>query len=183
MTQTIDKLMTAEELLRLGPDFHGELVRGRLVEMAPASWGHGDIALTVGSILHRFVRSRNLGRVFAAETGFRLSRDPDSVRAPDVAFVAQHRIPQTDDRSGYFEGAPDLAVEIVSPNDSYGQLAEKVADYLAAGSRLVWVIDPSTRTVTIHRANGSTVLLRSHETLSGDDVLPGFTTPVAAFFE
>lgn len=177
------KLMTAADLLAMGPDFHGELVRGRLIEMAPASWGHGDIALTVGAILHEFVREQKLGRTYAAETGFMLSDDPDTVRAPDAAFVAKARIPQTDDRSGFFKGPPDLAVEILSPSNTASEMLEKIDDYLTAGCRLVWVIDPERRTITVYDPSTRPIVLRETETLAGGDVLPGFAVQVQRFFE
>jgi len=177
------KLMTAADLLALGPDFHGELVRGRLVEMAPASWGHGDVALTIGSILHVFVRENNLGRTYTAETGFTLSHDPDTVRAPDVAFVARERIPITADRSGFFEGPPDLAVEVLSPRNTVAEMAEKVDDYLTAGCRTVWIIDADRQTVTVYDHASRPVLLRSGDNLTAREVLQGFAVKVAEFFE
>jgi Uma2 family endonuclease len=150
--------------------------------MAPASWGHGssggDALLLIGS----FVKRHKLGLVFTAETGFYLSRDPDTIRAPDVAFVRAERIPQTDDRSGFFEGPPDLAVEIVSPNDRFAEIVEKVNDYLNAGTLEVWVIDPRKRAVTLHAADGLPRVLADGETLTDSRALPGFAEPIAAFF-
>ena len=179
---TANKLMTAEELLALGPDFHGELVRGRLIEMAPASWGHGISGSSALLIIGGFVRDNILGRVFTAETGFTLTRDPDTVRAPDVAFVSNARIPQTEDRSGFFEGPPDLAVEIVSPSNTFSELSEKVDDYFVAGTKLVWIIDAGRRTITVYTSQDRPVVLREADTLSGEDVLPGFTIVVSQFF-
>ena len=183
MTQTAEKLLTGEDLLALGPDFHGELVKGRLVEMAPASWGHGITGTRALSIIDGYVRKHRLGAVMTAETGFYLTRDPDTVRAPDVAFVSTARLPAGDDRSGFFDGPPDLAVEVVSPRDSFSELAEKIEDYLAAGTKLVWIVDPAKQTVTTYDTTRRAVVLQRHETLTGGEVLPGFAEPVAQFFE
>ncbi len=177
------KLITAEELLAMGTDFHGELVRGRLIEMAPASWGRGMSGSNALLIIGNFVREHKLGRVFTAETGFTLSRDPDSVRAPDVAFVATDRIPTSARRSGFFDGAPDLAVEIISPNDSFSELSEKIDEYLAAGTRIVWVIDDRRKTITVYANNAPPTVLPIDARLTGGDLLPGFDVPVQQFFE
>ena len=181
-TLSPNKLMTAEELLALGPDFHGELVKGRLIEMAPASWEHGDVALTIGSLLHVFVRERKLGKTFAAETGFILARDPDSVRAPDVAFVTQTRLANGASKPGFFDGAPDLAVEVLSPSNTSSEMAAKITEYFEAGCRLVWVIDTARRTVTVHRLTSQAVALQISDTLDGGDVLPGFSVSVSDLF-
>ena len=179
---TPDNLMTGDELLALGPDFHGELVRGRLIEVAPASWGHGwnggDALLLIGA----FVKRSRLGVVFTAETGFYLSRDPDTIRAPDVAFVRAGRIPMEADRSGFFDGPPDLAVEIVSPNDRVAEVLDKVSDYLRAGTLEVWVIDPRRRTITVYVDDDAPRVLGEAETLADSRALPGFAEPVAVFF-
>jgi len=174
--------MTAAELLALGPDFHGELVRGRLVEMAPASWGHGIGGSTALRIIGNFVAEHQLGLVFTAETGFILSNDPDTVRAPDVAFVCNIRIPKSDDRSGFFEGAPDLAVEILSPSNTVTEMAEKVDDYLTSGCKQVWVISTERRSITVYAPDTRPFVLRDTDTLTAGAVLPGFAVPVARFF-
>jgi Uma2 family endonuclease len=180
-----DKLMTAEDLLAMGPDFHGQLVRGRLVEMAPASWGHGISGSKALLLIGGFVEANGLGAVFTTETGFRLSDDPDTVRAPDVAIVASARVPKTDDRSGFFNGSPDLAVEIVSPHHAFSDVAEKVDDYLNAGARQVWVIDDRRKAVTIYAKDAAPLTLAASDdaTVPGGDVLPGFAVAVKRFFE
>jgi Uma2 family endonuclease len=130
-----------------------------------------------------FVRQHRLGVLFAAETGFKLFRDPDTVRAPDVAFVAQARIPADGvPKTGYWEIAPDLVAEVVSPNDSWAEVQDKVSDYLAAGVRLVWVVEPSTQTVTAYRSFKQAQIVTVAETLDGEDVVPGFSLPLAQLF-
>ncbi len=150
--------------------------------MPPTGMQHGQIASRLNQRLAAYVEIHNLGVVFTAEAGFRLTQHPDTVRAPDVAFIARGRIPAEGVPTGYWPGAPDLAVEVVSPSDRFDDVIEKVAEYLAAGTRLVWVIQPRTHTVTVYRASGEVRLLRGHEELSGEDVIPGFACPVSALF-
>jgi Uma2 family endonuclease len=116
------------------------------------------------------------------EVGFVLEHDPDTVRAPDVAFVTAARVPDATSRGKYFDGAPDLAVEVVSPGDTAAEVLEKVQEYLAAGCQMVWVIESKTRTVVSYRPDGSAKVLREDDQLSGEDVLPGFSVPVRRVF-
>jgi Uma2 family endonuclease len=175
--------VTADQLLQL-PD-HGtryELVKGDLIEMSPASPRHGRIAMRLGALLEVYARQHNLGVVYAAETGFKLQENPDTVRAADAAFVAQARIPAEGEPEGYWAIAPDLVIEVVSPSDSAVLLQGKVTDWLAAGCRLMWVLYPDTRTVTEYRSLADVRVLTATETLDGADVLPGFTCPIADLF-
>ncbi|MEW5915087.1 MAG: Uma2 family endonuclease [Gemmatimonadota bacterium] len=166
---------TAEELLRLQlPDKRSELVRGALLVREPAGYVHGDVAASLAAAIHAHVAAHDLGRVFAAETGFILSRQPDTVRAPDVAFISRARLPSPPPR-GFAEMAPDLAVEVLSPDDSLPEVLEKVADWLRAGTRLVWVVDPVRLLAHVYRADGSESLLGENEALNGEDVLPAFS--------
>lgn len=175
--------MTAEELFNLPDDgWRYELIRGELRRMPPTGIQHGQIASLLTQLLTAYVRTHNLGVVCTAEAGFRLAQHPDVVRAPDVAFIARERIPAEGVPAGYWPGAPDLAAEIVSPSDRFDDVVEKVAEYVAAGTRLVWVVHPRTQTVMVYRASGEVRLLRGHEELSGEDVIPGFTCPVSALF-
>lgn len=160
-----------------------ELVRGELIAIAPAGFEHGSVALTIAALLHTFVRQHKLGVVCAAETGFVLARSPDTVRAPDAAFVSGERAAQQMHKAGFFEGPPDLAVEVVSPGDTADGVEEKVLEYLRAGTRLVWVVRPRTATVTVYRSLKQVFVLTRGDALEGDDVLPGFAVPVAAIFE
>ena len=180
MSTTIS-ITTAEQLFEAGDIGRCELVRGELIMMSPAGSEHGGIIGELSGILWNFVRACRLGRVFGAETGFIISRDPDTVRAPDIAFVRADRIPGKLPR-GFFSGAPDLAVEVLSPSDRASEVLAKTQDWLAAGCAAVWVIDPETQSVTVYRRDRDILVLAAADTLSGDDVLPGFTLPVAEIF-
>ena len=174
--------MTAEELFDL-PDDHmrHELVEGELRTMSPAGGEHGRVALRIGARVLDHVDEHGLGVAFAAETGFVLRRAPDTVRAPDVAFVASARLPAASGR-GFPELAPDLVVEVVSPSDRASEVAAKAAMWLDAGVRLVWVVDPQARLAAVHHPGGLVTVLREDGALDGEDVLPGFRLPLAPLF-
>lgn len=166
-------LQTAEDLL----DFRergktAELVRGVLIVREPPSTGHGVRAARLLYMVMDFVKQHALGEGIAQDTGFKIASDPDTVRAPDVAFVARERLAQIPER-GYAELAPDWVAEILSPSDRPGEVLEKVGQWLDAGVRLVWVIDPSQRQARIYRADGTTSILAAEDELDGEDVLPG----------
>lgn len=174
--------LTVEDLPWLEPEEgRSELVAGVLVREPPPGESHGGIAVDVAAPLHAFVSDHGLGRVFV-ETGYVLASDPDTVRGPDVSFVSTRRLATGTRRGPYLVEAPDLAVEIVSPDDSRRKVAEKAAEYLAAGARAVWVVDPRHRTVTVHRPGHPSVTLGLDETLNGDPYLPGLRLPVADLF-
>lgn len=178
-----DHLVTAEEAFALGTSRRFELRKGVVVYMSPSGAQHGVVAMTIGSLLHEYVRRAGLGVVVAAETGFILARNPDTVRAADAAFVSKDRFPPGGPPIAFWPLAPDLAVEVVSPSESSEDIQEKVQDYLAAGTRLVWVVYPKTRSATVYRSLHDARILRGDEVVSGEDVLPGFTCPVSRFFE
>lgn len=159
-----------------------ELIRGELRTMTPAGHPHGRIAVRITWPLARHVEENGLGAVYAAETGFLLSRDPDTVRAPDVAFVRRERMEEAGDAGGYWPGAPDLAVEVVSPGDAYAEVEGKVAGWLRAGSRMVVVVDPSNRTVRVHRSLTDATTLAGDGEIEGGDVVPGWRLPVRDVF-
>lgn len=174
------KLMTADELLAL-PHGYGksyELVKGELITMSPAGADHGDIAMEIGSRLRDYVRAGRLGKVYSSDTGFVLTRDPDTVRAPDAAFVSAHRVVKTE---RYFPGPPDLAVEVISPTDSYADVEAKVTEYIAAGTRIVIVINPRNQTATVTTA-AAIARLTIDDTLTGGDVVPGWSLPMRELF-
>lgn len=181
---TTERLVTIEEIERLR-DNEGryDLIRGKLVEMAPAGFDHGDIALAIGGELRTFARRTGLGRAAGAETGFILARDPDVLLAPDASFVLTDRLPPRHERKQFLELAPDLAVEVMSPNDSVRYVTDKVMEFLDAGVRLVWVVDPDRETVTVYRSDRTARIFSVEETLDGGDVLPGFSLRVAEIFE
>jgi Uma2 family endonuclease len=173
-------LMTADELLRTPlPDKRVELVRGVLVVREPAGFRHGAVSATLTGLLREHAAAHRLGRVVAAETGFLLATDPDTVRAADVAFVRRERLPDPEP-AGYAELAPDLVVEVVSPGDRPGETLTKVGEWLTAGTRLVWVVDPTRRLARVYRQDGSEALLDEGQSLDGEDVIPGFRCLLAS---
>jgi Uma2 family endonuclease len=186
-TPAAEALLTAEEFARLvdPPGVRSELVRGRVVHMPPAKTDHGEVASEIGFHLRAFARMHGLGRV-TGEGGYLLFRDPDTVRAPDTAFISSARLPEGRLRQAqYVDGAPDLAVEVVSPDDRDADVADKVADWLAAGAGRVWEVRPRTRTVTVHRRDGAPRTLGEGDTLSSEDAafaVEGFALPVETIF-
>jgi Uma2 family endonuclease len=172
-------ITTAEQLLRAGDLGRCELVRGELRTLIPPSFEHGRVAINLTGPILDHVRAHALGTVVAAETGFLLTRDPDTVRAPDIAFLRASRPPGP--ARGYYPGAPDLAVEVLSPDDRPGYVREKVAEWLEAGTQAVWVVDPIQRTVALHDPRGTATLAES-DTIFGGDLLPGFELPVREVF-
>lgn len=176
-------LMTANDLWQMPDDGQKyELVAGELIQMPPSGFLHGTIAMSLGGIIQDYVRKQELGAVCAAETGFKLREHPDTVRAPDVAFVSQERILAQGRPEKFWVGPPDLAVEVVSPNDRFDDVVGKAQEYLTAGVRLVWVVLPRTKSVMVYRPSGEVQLLREHEELSGEEVLPGFRCHVGHIF-
>ncbi|MFM9887218.1 MAG: Uma2 family endonuclease [Burkholderiales bacterium] len=179
----VTDLVTADDLLKKRDDgFRYELVRGELRKMAPAGGPHGKVANRVNWRLTSHVEAHQLGVVFAAETGFRIATNPDTIRAPDVAFVARDRIERIGIPEGYWPGAPDLVVEVISPSDTFSDVEEKVLDWLRAGCKMVIVLDPRKRTASVYRGPNAR-LLTTDDTLSGDDVVPGWSVPVKDLFE
>ncbi len=177
------RLMTADELLAM-PDDGGiyELVRGELISMSPSAYLPAVVAGRTLATLGGFVLSRRLGEVGTAEGGFYLFRDPDTVRAPDVWFVRASRVLTGEATRHFFGGAPDLAIEILSPSDRYVDVMAKVCEYIAAGSELVWVIDPFGRTAAVFGANRRAELLDEDGMLNGGDVIPGFSVALRDLF-
>ena len=183
MSATLTRPMTADELLAMPDDgMCYELVRGELLMSPPPGSEHGEIGMNLSAPLHQHVKSNHLGVVFAAETGFKLESDPDTVRAPDIAFVRKDRIEQAGRIPGYHSGAPDLVVEVLSPSDTVGKVEAKVAQWLQAGARLVWVVSPKLHTVTVYRSLTDIVTLTEKDNLDGGDVVPGFQIKVAEIF-
>jgi len=170
--------ITAEQLPVMQPrDKRVELVRGVMVVREPAGYRHGRIAAIIAGRLLAHVAGTRAGHVLGAETGFHLASDPDTVRAADVAFVAAARSPQPEP-AGFAALAPDLVVEVLSPGDRPGETLAKVGDWLEAGTRLVWVVDPERRLARVYRADGSERLVAGDDALDGEDILPGFTCPL-----
>jgi len=149
--------------------------------MSPSGSEHGSVVINIATPLATFVKRHRLGCVFGAETGFQIARDPDTVRAPDVAFVRAERVGGGVPK-GFFPGPPDLAVEVLSPSDRASEVFSKVQDWLGAGCRGVWVVDPDARSITTYRADGKGAVLREADVLACGDLLPGFSLPVADVF-
>jgi Uma2 family endonuclease len=183
MSTTV-QLITATELARIPDDgFRYELVRGEIRKMAPASFDHGRYAAKVAGTIIPHVEANKLGVVCIADTGFLISSNPDTVRAPDVAFISQARLDQIGKVKVFFPGPPDLAVEVISPGDTYSEVQEKVFDWLEAGTLMVIVVDPRKWAVTVYRSLTEITVLTENEILNGGDVVPGWSMPVRKTFE
>lgn len=181
MSHTAERLYTIEELPDI-PDCY-ELVDGELIMMmTPAGWMHSHLVIKIGAVLDAYVEEKKLGMVFGEQAGFILSRNPDTVRAPDAAFVREERIPPEPSLTEYFPGAPDLAVEILSPSNRPSTMRRKIDQYFAAGTQLVWVIDPKKMTIAIHAPRREPGTLHETDALDGEDVLPGFHYEIAQLF-
>jgi Uma2 family endonuclease len=170
---------TEQDLLRLPKDGHKhELVDG-VIRVSPAGARHGKISLRLGAALLAFARERCLGEVFDSSTGYKLPGG--NVRSPDASFVSSQRLPAVPE--GFLELAPDLAVEVLSPEDSPRDVLDKVGEYLSAGVRMVWVIDPRTARAASYRSLTDVKEVAQHGTLDGDDVLPGFRCPLSELLD
>ena len=176
-------LITAEELLeRPDDDYKYELVAGELVRMSPTGAEHGVVTAALSHLLQEYVNTSHAGVCCGAETGFILQRTPDLVRAPDAAFVARERIPATGVPTGFWPFAPDFAAEVASPSDRFTDLQTKVAEFFRAGTRLVWIVEPATRTVHVYRAPRELQAFGEEDELTGGDVLPGLRCPAQRLF-
>ncbi len=174
------RLVTADELLAMPrPDGKTELVRGEIVYMPPTGDRHGQVTARVAARIQVRAEDSGLGEGRTGEAGFTLRRDPDTVRAPDAAFISAERLAR---HRGFFPGAPDLAVEVMSPSDTVAEMDAKAAEYLEAGSRLVWVLDPERCTARVYRPGAPPEDLTGDASLSGEDVLPGLDLPLAYLF-
>ena len=175
---TVEQADGADELAGGG---RWELVGGEVREMTPPGGEHGAFTDNLGFALGSRVRAAKLGRVFAAETEFMLSRNPDTLPAPDIAFIKAERVPQPLPR-GWLTTVPDLVVEVVSPSDRAGDLQERVADWLGAGVPLLWLVHPRPRQVHVYRSSKEVRILNESDVLDGEDVVSGFSLPVAGIF-
>jgi Uma2 family endonuclease len=181
MVQTT-ALMTAEEFEQLPDNMRCELVRGEVIEMTPSAAESGLIGSRIVVRLGAFVEAGDLGITYVPEAGFLLRRDPDTVRVPDVAFVVKARAALHPPLEGAFPGPPDLAVEVVSPSDRMRDVLEKVEEYLAAGTQIVWVVLPTRREVYVYRGGGGLDVVGEAGTLTAETILPGLAIPVADIF-
>ncbi len=173
MTDTQEHLHTAEDLLhKLEDGKHYELIMGELIEMSPTNALHGVIVQELAGFIWNHVRTHKLGKVFAAETGFTVSTNPDTVLAPDIAFVSVARAKPLTEK--FAAVAPDLAVEVVSPGNTAGEMNQKIVLYFQAGTRQVWIVYPKTQTIHIYTSETTVAILTRRDTLDGAKVLPDF---------
>lgn len=178
----LTRTYTADALLAFPSHWHYELVRGRLRRMhLPAGDLHGRCTMLLSARIGVFVEDRRLGRCGAAETGFLIHRDPDTVLAPDFAWVAADRLPETP-AGGFVSVVPDLVLETRSPSDRPRAVADKVKEWLDAGVGMVLELDPQRKRLTVYRPGAETVALSPDDTLDGGDILPGFSLPLSALF-
>ena len=183
-TATLEKpaVHTAEDLEGLSDQgFRYELIKGELREMAPPGGWHGSSTSRLSAFVSIVIIDKELGASFAAETGFLVGRDPDTVLAPDFAFVSKARLPNPLPKS-YVPVVPDIVLETRSPNDTRKEVADKVARWLELGVRLVWELNPQTHILTVHRRDQLPRILSEGDTLDGEDVLPGLSVPIARLF-
>jgi Uma2 family endonuclease len=180
---SIATLVTADQLLHMPRGrYRYELISGELRTMSPAGWRHGLYAGRLHGWLSHHVERHNLGEVFEGDTGFLLASDPDTVRAPDVAFIRRERLLAEEPSEAFWPGAPDLAVEVVSPGDTVHEVDDKVKAWLEGGARMVWVVNPKWQSVTVYRSASQVMVLTAAEELSGEDVIEGFRCKVSDIF-
>ncbi len=175
-----EKLLTADEFMRL-PQKHVELIYGKVVELMPPMFSHGRYALRIGAALETFLSLHPLG-LASVEASFRLKSQPDVVRAPDVCFMT-HQALENVSQDSYIDGAPTLAVEVISKNDTYEEVEDQVMLYLEAGAEAVWVVNPRRKTVSVYTPDGPTQIYKSGQSVPGGEILPGFSLPVMEIFE
>jgi Uma2 family endonuclease len=175
---TVTSLMTADELLNRPDDgYRYELVRGELRKMSPSGLDHGIVGARIIGSLIAHAESTGSGVVTNSDAGFRIGRNPDTVLAPDAAFISNERLVRT---TKFSDGPPDVAFEVVSPSDRYSEVGEKIQEWLRAGTQVVVVVDPRTRSVQIYRAGGAETVT---DTIVIDDILPGWRMPLSKLFE
>jgi len=181
---TQEKLITGEDLLAMGSvaDLY-ELVEGRIKPMSPTGFAHGQYEVNFAQHLQRFVEQQKTGKVVTGEVGIYIRRDPDTIRAADVAYISNERLAQRQKKKGYLDIAPDLIVEIMSPDDNWSDVTQKMREYFSIGVKLIWIADPEAKTIYAHRSVTDVREFKMGDTLTGDDVLTGFSVTVAALFE
>lgn len=184
MSMTSTALMTAEELMELphGEGFRYELINGELEKTMSAGSPHGRITMRLAGPLSEHIWTHGLGEVFAAETGFQLTFGPDTVLAPDISFVAKERLEQIGEKEGFWPGAPDLVVEVLSPSDRASKVDKKTLRWLSYGAKQVWIVNPKNRSVTVYRSHEDTTTFSGSDDLEAQDLLPGFRLSLDRIF-
>lgn len=178
-----ETLVTGDELLAMGDIGPCELVEGRIMLMSPTSYPHGNYEGNFYEYLKAHVRRNKLGKVVVGEVGIYTHRNPDTVRAADVAFISSERLARQKRQKGFLEVAPELVVEVMSPDDRWQEVTQKLREYFEAGVKLVLVAEPTTKTVYAYRSLTDIQEFTEADTLTCEDVLPGFSVPVADLFE
>lgn len=185
MATTEIKSVTAEEYQLLPDPVDGnrlELLKGRVLSLPRPNWEQGEIAGTVGSLIKQFLKSNRVGRV-SLSSGIITERDPDSLRGPDVSFISKERMPLDKRMNEYPKMTPDLCVEVLSPSNTRFELNAMMTEYFATGAKMVWVVDPDERSVAVYEQPDEGRVFKGRSSLSGGQVLPGFTCSVAEIFE
>lgn len=175
---TTEKLLTPDEFMRLDIE-HAELIDGKVIEQMPAVFDHDELAAIISAVLRAFIKKNRLGRVAAGGSFF---TEAGNVRAPDVSFISTEDL-EGEDTGKYIRKAPTLAVEIISQNDIYGDVDDKAAEFLRAGSRAVWIVNPRRRTVAVHTPDNIAITYQMGDTIPGGEILPSFELPIADIFE
>ncbi|NJO14393.1 MAG: Uma2 family endonuclease [Thioploca sp.] len=174
-------LITGEELAAMGDIGRTELVKGKIIHLMPTGHPHGFYEVNLATFLNVFVRTHKLGRVLGGEVGIYTHRQPDTVRGADVAFISHQRLAQVQSKS-FLDVCPELIVEVMSPDDTWSEVHEKLEEYFAVGAQLIWVVDPRRQKLHIYRSLTDLEILTVQDTLTGGEVLPGFQVPVAELF-
>jgi Uma2 family endonuclease len=183
MSTTSTALMTAEELMQLPRGYYrAELINGELITMPVPGLPHGRIALLLGASLLQFVSDHDLGQVYSNDAGFQLTRDPDTVLGADISFISKERLNEVAEVRGYWQGPPDLAVEVLSPGDRPSKVNKKISRWLSFGTKQVWVADEKHRTVTVYRSESDTTKFSGSDYLEAQDLLPGFRVSLNKIF-
>jgi Uma2 family endonuclease len=174
-------LITGEELAAMGDIGRTELIKGEIIHLMPTGHPHGFYEVNLATFLNVFVRTHKLGRVLGGEVGIYTHRQPDTVRGADIAFISHERLAQVQSKS-FLDVCPELIVEIMSPDDTWSEVHEKLEEYFAVGARLIWVVDPRRQKLHIYRSLTDVEILTVQDTLTGGEVLPDFQVPVAELF-
>ena len=183
MSTTSTALMTAEELMNLpDDDLRHELINGELIAMPLPKFPHGRAATRLGGPLVQFVEDHDLGEACIGDVGYQLTRNPDTVLVPDISFISKQRLKESGEVEGYWQGPPDLAVEVLSPGDRPGKVNKKISLWLGSGTKQVWIVDSKHRKVTVYRSELDTTTFSGSDYLEADDLFPGFRLSLDRIF-